>query len=103
MPFLFVINGFRFGDIMQQLEDFPSTEAFSHLQAAIGRERRGQVELAAALERFLDVAATTEPAFLLLPLRAMLTRLHTKLMDQPLDSELLRRLFATLMKVMTVY
>ena len=99
LNYLFVSNGFRFGPILQHLEDFPSTEAFSQLQTAIERERNGKVELTAALERFLEVAATTESAFLLLPLRAMLTRLQTELVDQELDAELLRRLFATLVQV----
>ena len=99
---LFVRNGFRFTEIMEQLEDFPSTEAFSHLQAAIDRVRKGPVELTKAIKRFLEVAATTEVVFLLLPLRAMLTRLQTELVDQAPDSKLLRRLFATLVQVISV-
>ena len=101
LTLLFVNNGFRFGPVMQQLEDFPSTEAFSRLQAAIARERKGKVGLSSALEGFLEVAATTEPPFLLLPLRAMLTRLQTELVGQAPDSKLLRRIFATLMQVLS--
>ena len=97
---LFVRNGFRFPKIMEQLEDFPSTEAFSHLQTAIDRVRKGPVELTKAIKRFLEVAATTEVVFLLLPLRAMLTRLKTELAGQTLDSKLIRRLFSTLMQVL---
>ena len=77
-----------------------ATEAFSHLQAAIDRVRKGPVELTKAIKRFLEVAATTEVVFLLLPLRAMLTRLKTELAGQTLDSKLLRRLFSTLMQVL---
>ena len=102
LNFLFVSNGFRFGPVMQQLEDFPSTEAFSQLQAAIGRERKGKVGLNSSLEGFLEVAAITEPPFLLVPLRAMLVRLQIELVDQAPDSNLLRRLFATLLQVISV-
>ena len=99
LNFLFVRHGFRFGSVLQHLEDFPSTPSFSDLQAAINKERVGKPSLAAVMERFLEVAATTEPAFLLSPLRRLRKMLHIELAGQTLNLDMLRRLFACLLKV----
>ena len=96
---LFLRNGFRFTATLSLLEDFPATEQFSSLQAAVARERPAGLGVAGRMANFLEVAATTEHSFLAIPLASLLGHLQEDYTDQKVEQDLLRRLLACLLQV----
>jgi hypothetical protein len=100
IDYLFIKNGFRFPDTLEQLEDYPPGPPWAGLQAALAAARPAQGGgLGAAVGRWLAVAEAVQPAFLRGPVRALLGSLRAQLAGQEIEPGQLRRLFASLLPV----